>query len=156
RWRSEGPWSFDLCPLSPRSSLSGPWSLVLGPWSLVPCPLSLGSSLSPRQGDQEGCPSALVVDGADLDHTIMRLDDPFDDGQAEARPLGLGGVKRLEQLLPLIGGEARAVVPDRDRNSGSAVDRGLGPVDVDLDRVAAGGQGVVEDVEEDLDHPEAV
>src|SRR5262249_7636037 len=86
----------------------------------------------------------------------MRLDDAFDDSQAQAGPLGLGGVKRLEQLLPLIGREARAVVPDRDRDGGSTVDRGLEPVDVDLDRVAASGQGVVEDVAKDLDHPEAV
>ena len=90
------------------------------------------------------------------DLAAVGLDDPLGDGHAQAGPLGLGGEERVEDLLPLLGLEARAVVADGDADRRLAVELGRLGADLDRDRGRAGGQGVLEDVAEDLPEPERV
>jgi hypothetical protein len=86
----------------------------------------------------------------------MRLDDASGDGQAQAGPLGLGGVERLEDPLAVLRAEPRAVVADGDAEGGEAVDLGPRAPDLDLDRVGACGQGILEEIVEDLPQAEGV
>ena len=51
---------------------------------------------------------------ADGDPAPVGLDDPPGDGHAQAGPLGLGGVERLEDPPPLLRAEPRPVVADGD------------------------------------------
>ena len=84
------------------------------------------------------------------------LDDSLGDGQAQAGPLGLGGVERVEDLRSLLAGDPRAVVAHGDLQGGLAVELGRGGADLDGDGCRAGGQGVVEDIAKHLVEAERV
>ena len=67
---------------------------------------------------------------ADRDPAAVGLDDPLGDGHAQAGPLGLGGVERVEDLRSLLGRDPRPVVAHGDPERGLAVELdvlGAGP-----------------------------
>lgn len=80
----------------------------------------------------------------------MGLHDAPGDGQAQAGASGLGGVEGLEEVPPLFGRQAGAVIPHGDADGGLPVAVDLGPLDVDLHGVVTRGQGVVQEIAEDL------
>ena len=114
----------------------------------------MASVLVSRQGDDDlGAPARRLADG---DPAAVGLDDPPGDGHAQAGPLGLGGEERLEDLVALLGVEPRPVVADGDADAGRPSSPAAGAVDLDLGGIGARGQGVLEDVAEDLLEAERV
>ncbi len=102
-------------------------------------PQGAAHGFASRQGDQDRRPRAVV--GAGRDPAPVGLDDPPGDGHAEAGPLGLGGVERLEEVPPLLGRRGPGRCRGRRRaTAGSPVELGLGPVDVDLHGIVTRGE----------------
>src|SRR4051812_29572740 len=66
-----------------------------------------------RQGDPEACAGAAA---GDVDPSVVRVYDLADNGQAEARPLWLGGEKRVENPVGQLRRNPRPVVIDVDQD----------------------------------------
>ena len=67
------------------------------------------------------CPSRATKDAlhelaAHFNAAAVALDNAFTNGQAQPRPLELGREERLEELVPLPGREAGAIVAYRHTN----------------------------------------
>ena len=94
--------------------------------------------------------------GAGGNPAAMGFDQPPADGHAQAGAAGLGRVERFEDPPLLLGVQARTVVADHDLQGRAAIERGRPAADVDLDRIGAGGQCVLEDVAKDAFQGETV
>src|SRR5688572_1543996 len=101
-------------------------------------------------GEDDGEGRALAGCGVERDAAGVLLDDALGDGQAQPGAAeALGREERLEDLAVLLGGDAGAVVDDRDVNLGAGA-RGGGRRGRGDDRAARGvGARVVRDVDGD-------
>ena len=88
---------------------------------------------------------------ADGDLAAVGFDDSLSNCHAQAGALGLGREKRLEDPLRAARGQPRAVVAHGDRTAGWPCQFASSRhSDLDRDRIAAGGQGIFQDVAEYL------
>src|SRR5260221_6180099 len=78
----------------------------------------------------------------------MGFDEALADGQSQASAARLGRVERLERLLALFGGEARAVVAHGDAQGLAAVELGGRDANCHARRALTCRQGVVEQITE--------
>src|SRR5919107_3727991 len=64
-------------------------------------------------------PRAAPLRHADVNPSVVRVDDLPDDGEAQARPLRLGREERTEDPIDYVAWNARPVVADFDLHHGS-------------------------------------
>src|SRR5450759_2897963 len=77
-------------------------------------PQSLTYFLQRQGGDSDGDRGAGSRGAADLQASLMRFDDAFDDGQSQAAAFFLGGEKGVEDLIQGLGLNAFAIILEAD------------------------------------------
>src|SRR5262245_16925962 len=105
-----------------------------------------GSGASSGQGDFDGGPGTII--GGHFDAAAVGFDDALGDRHAQPGAARFGRVKRHEYLLMLFGGQPRSVVADDDADRFMVAQLRGSAVDLDADRIGAGGQRVLQDVTE--------
>src|SRR5262249_9130961 len=98
------------------------------------------------------CPRRESTRGerANGDLAPVGFDNSFSNCHAQAGAFGFGGIERLENPLLLFRGQAWALVAHDSPPGWLSPENRFGTTDGDLDGVAAGSQGVFQNVAEDL------
>ena len=107
-----------------------------------------------RQRDYDFRTRRWTVAGGD--RAAVSFNDPVGDRHAQSGASGLRREEWLENSLPLLRVEARAIVSDADPNRGQIGKLRCRAVNGDLNRFVARRQGIVEDIAKHLDEPKAI
>src|SRR4051794_7738586 len=84
------------------------------------------------------------------------FDDSFCNCHTQAGAFGFGREKRLEDPLLLLGTQPGSIIAESQLNRRLSIAVNLGTSDMHVDGSIAGGQGVVQDIAENLAEPKRI